>query len=90
MLVDTPHGFECLIITVEGSLFSESNISKELDTIQNKFLKKVESGSYPFFRLGKVGVSLVLRSTSIKQINLCKNVINKTLKKKKIKLFKNS
>ena len=68
----------------------ESNISKELDTIQNKFLKKVEIGSYPFFRLGKVGVSLVLRSTSIKQINLCKNVINKILKKKKIKLFKNS
>ena len=68
----------------------ESNISKELETIQNKFLKKVEIGSYPFFRLGKVGVSLVLRSTSIKQINLCKNVINKTLKKKKIKLFKNS
>jgi len=68
----------------------ESNISQELETIQNQFLKKVEIGSYPFFRLGKVGVSLVLRSSSKVQINLCKKKIDKFLKNKKIKLFKNN
>ena len=68
----------------------ESNISQELEAIQNQFLKKVEIGSYPFFRLGKVGVSLVLRSSSKVQINLCKKKIDKFLKNKKIKLFKNN
>ena len=38
--------------------------------IQNKF-KKVEIGSYPFFRLGKIGVSLVIRSIEKKQIDEC-------------------
>ena len=68
----------------------ESQISEELEIIQKKFLKKVEIGSYPFFRLGKVGVSLVLRSSSKIQINLCKKNIDKLIKNKKIKLFKNS
>ena len=31
----------------------ESNISKKLGQIQKKYKKKVEIGSYPFFRLGK-------------------------------------
>ena len=68
----------------------ESHISKELGLIQKKFLKKVEIGSYPFFRLGKVGVSLVLRSTNKKEISLCKKKIDKLIKTKKIKLFKNN
>ena len=42
----------------------ESNISKKLGIIQKKFQKNVDIGSYPFFRLGKVGVSLVTRSNS--------------------------
>ena len=42
----------------------ESNISKKLEVIQKKYIKFVEIGSYPFFRLGKIGVSIVLRSTS--------------------------
>ena len=42
----------------------ESNISKELGLIQKKYKKFVEIGSYPFFRLGKIGVSVVTRSTS--------------------------
>ena len=44
----------------------ESKISKQLGVIQKKNKKLVEIGSYPFFRLGKIGVSLVTRSTSKK------------------------
>ncbi len=42
----------------------ESNISKQLGLIQKKYKKFVDIGSYPFFRLGKIGVSIVTRSTS--------------------------
>ena len=42
----------------------ESNIAKKLGLIQKKYKKIVDIGSYPFFRLGKVGVSVVIRSTS--------------------------
>ena len=42
----------------------ESNIAKRLGQIQNKYKKKVDIGSYPFFRLGKIGVSIVSRSRS--------------------------
>jgi molybdenum cofactor synthesis domain-containing protein len=68
----------------------ESQISKELEIIQNKFLKNVEIGSYPFFKLGKIGVSIVMRSTKKEKINLCKKDIEKLVKYKKIKLFKNN
>ena len=44
----------------------ESNISKQLGLIQKKYKKFVDIGSYPFFRLGKIGVSIVSRSTSKK------------------------
>ena len=67
----------------------ESNISKELTKIQKKYKKSVDIGSYPFFRLGKIGVSIVLRSSNIKIINLCYKNILQVVKKKKIKLFKN-
>ena len=40
----------------------ESEIAKSLEVAQHKF-KKTEIGSYPFFRLGKIGVSIVIRST---------------------------
>ena len=43
----------------------ESNISKQLGLIQKKYKKFVEIGSYPFFRLGKIGVAVVMRSNSI-------------------------
>ena len=44
----------------------ESTIAKKLGQIQKKYLKSVDIGSYPFFRLGKIGVSIVLRSTNKK------------------------
>ena len=64
----------------------ESEIAKSLEKIQNKF-KKVEIGSYPFFRLGKIGVSIVLRSVKLKSIDLCLKEILKIVKKKNIKIF---
>ena len=66
----------------------ESNISKKLGLIQKKYKRTVEIGSYPFFRLGIVGVSVVLRSSRKAKLNLCKKDIIKMVKKKKIKLFK--
>lgn len=65
----------------------ESFIAKDLEKIQNKYLKTVNIGSYPFFKLGKIGVSIVLRSTNYKKLNLCKLEIEKMVKIKKIKKF---
>ena len=68
----------------------ESYISLELEKLQNEYIKKVYIGSYPFFRLGKVGVAVVLRSSSKIQLKLCEKKLNKIIKSKKIKLFKNN
>jgi len=61
----------------------ESEIAKSLEKVQNKF-KRVEIGSYPFFRYGKIGVSFVIRSTEKKQIDDCHKQIVSFLKKKEI------
>ena len=63
----------------------ESNISKQLEIIQKRYKKFVDIGSYPFFRLGKIGVSVVSRSTS--KITLVKvhNDLIKLIKNKKSK-----
>ena len=66
----------------------ESNISNQLDTIQKKYKKFVENGSYPFFRLGKIGVSVVSRSTSKSKLILVNKDLMKTIKLKKIKVLK--
>ena len=63
----------------------ESEISKPLEDIQKKF-KKVDIGSYPFFRMGKIGVSIVIRSTEKKLIKKCYMQIHNLLKRKKIKI----
>ena len=64
----------------------ESNISRELGKLQKKYRKYIDIGSYPFFRLGRVGVSIVLRSQNKHKISLCKTEILKNIvKKKKIK-----
>ena len=66
----------------------ESNISKQLGLIQKKYKKFVDIGSYPFFRLGKIGVSIVTRSTSkikLKSVNLD---LIKLVKLKKIEILK--
>ena len=61
----------------------ESEIAKSLEKVQNKF-KKIDIGSYPFFRLGKIGVSIVIRSYDKKKIDVCYKEIVSFLKKKKI------
>ena len=66
----------------------ESNISKQLGFIQKKNQKFVDIGSYPFFRLGKIGVAIVTRSSSIQKLNSVKKEILKLAKKKKIQILK--
>ena len=64
----------------------ESEIAKSLEEVQDQF-KNVEIGSYPFFRLGRIGVSIVIRSTEKKQINDCCKQIVSFLKKKEIHII---
>ena len=66
----------------------ESNISKKIGSIQRKYKKFVDIGSYPFFRLGKVGVAIVTRSTSLKKLNHVHTELMKLIKLKKIKILK--
>ena len=66
----------------------ESNIANQLETIQKKYIKFVEIGSYPFFRLGKIGVSVVSRSTSKAKLSIVNKEIIKIINNKKIKIFK--
>ncbi len=71
------------IITVE------SNIAKYLTKLQKKYHKIIDIGSYPFFRLGRVGVSVVFRSMDKKAIKNCKKELLKIIKKLKLKLHSN-
>ena len=66
----------------------ESNISKQLSLIQKRFKKDVDIGSYPFFRLGKIGVSIVTRSISKKKLQSVNISLIKMVKLKKIELLK--
>ncbi len=66
----------------------ESNISKPLGIIQKKYKKFVEIGSYPFFRLGRIGVSLVSRSTSKSKLKKVNQDLIKLAQRKKIKILK--
>ena len=65
----------------------ESNISKRLAIIQKKHKKFVDIGSYPFFRLGKIGVSIVSRSTSKEKLLNVNKDLMKVVKEKNIKIF---
>ena len=61
----------------------ESEIAEPLEKVQKKY-QDVEIGSYPFFKQGKVGVSIVIRSTEQNLIFDCYNDIKDFIKKKKI------
>jgi len=63
----------------------ESEIAQSLEDVQKKF-KNVEIGSYPFFRLGKIGVSIVIRSTIKNEIDECYKEIVNFIKKNKIQM----
>ena len=66
----------------------ESNISKQLGLIQKKYKKFVDIGSYPFFRLGKIGVAIVSRSTSLTKLKNVNTDLMKVIKIKKIQILK--
>ena len=66
----------------------ESNISNQLGIIQKKYKKFVDIGSYPFFRLGKIGVAIVTRSTSLKKLKSVNTDLKKVIKIKKIEVLK--
>ena len=64
----------------------ESEIAKSLTEVQEQN-KDVEIGSYPFFRAGKLGVSIVLRSEEQKKIDKCNLEILKFISEKNISLI---
>ena len=63
----------------------ESEIAKSLSMVQNNN-KDVDIGSYPFFRAGKLGVAIVLRSTNQSQIDKCNLEIINFVKEKNIEI----
>ena len=66
----------------------ESNISKQLGLIQKKYKKYVDIGSYPFFRLGKIGVAIVTRSSTVSKLKNVNRDLMKLVKIKKIQVLK--
>ncbi len=63
----------------------ESEIAKPLKETQQKN-NDVDIGSYPFFRKGKIGVSIVLRSRDQSKIDECNSQILDLIKEKKIEI----
>ena len=67
----------------------ESEIAKPLTSVQNSN-KDVEIGSYPFFRAGKLGVSIVVRSENQTKIDNCNSKIMEFVSQKKIEIIKDN
>ena len=67
----------------------ESEIAKSLTFVQENN-KDVEIGSYPFFRAGKVGVSIVIRSEEQSKIEACNSQILEFVNQNKIEIIKSS
>ena len=67
----------------------ESKIAKPLTFVQDNN-KDVDIGSYPFFRAGKLGVSIVLRSEDQSKIDVCNSQILEFVNIKKIEILKNN
>ena len=65
----------------------ESEIAKSLTYVQDKN-NDVYIVSYPFFKAGKLGVDIVLRSSNKKKIDKCNSEILQFVKEKKIKIVK--
>ena len=63
----------------------ESEIAKSLSEVQTKN-KDVDIGSYPFFRAGKLGVAIVLRSSDQNKIDQCNSEIQNFIKEKNIEV----
>ena len=67
----------------------ESEIAKSLTSVQNNN-KDVEIGSYPFFKAGKLGVSIVVRSENQSEIDDCNSKIMEFVSQKKIEIIKDN
>ena len=80
-------GIKIYSLTVSAQTV-ESKIAKGLEAVQKKYKRFVEIGSYPFFRLGRIGVSVVIRSSNKNSLQSCHKDIIKVIKNKKIKMFK--
>ena len=65
----------------------ESEIAKPLKQVQEKN-KDVDIGSYPFFKKGKIGVSIVLRCKDQSKIDICNLQILDFIKEKNIVIIK--
>ena len=63
----------------------ESEISKSLSKVQYDN-KDVDIGSYPFFRAGRLGVAIVLRSAEQSKIDKCNLEITNFVKEKDIEI----
>ena len=63
----------------------ESEIAKSLKKVQEQN-NEVEIGSYPFFKAGKLGVSIVIRSEDQNKIDICNSQILEFVKEKKIEV----
>ena len=66
----------------------ESEIAKSLTSVQDKN-KDVEIGSYPFFKAGKLGVAIVIRSEEQSKIDLCNSQILDFVNQKNIQIINN-
>ena len=74
------------IISITISLRTvESEIAKSITEIQNKN-NDVEIGSYPFFRAGNLGVSIVLRSSNKSKLEKCNLELLKFIKSREIEI----
>ena len=65
----------------------ESEIAHSLTIVQDNN-KEVEIGSYPFFRAGKLGVSIVIRSEDKSKIDICSTQILYFVSQKKIEIVR--
>ena len=64
----------------------ESEIAKSLTLVQDSN-QDVEIGSYPFFKAGKLGVNIVIRSDEQSKIDICTSQILEFVNKKNIKII---
>tara|TARA_B100000315_G_scaffold209732_1_gene205641 strand:- start:430 stop:1173 length:744 start_codon:yes stop_codon:yes gene_type:complete len=64
----------------------ESEIAESLTKVQ-KNNKDVDIGSYPFFKAGRIGVSIVIRSEDQSKIDICNSQILEYVKQKNIKII---
>ena len=66
------------------ALLGEGELANQLEKIQNKF-SDVDIGSYPFFRKGEIGLSVVAKGINSEAINNIINEVEKIIKSKNCK-----